>query len=1681
MLRRLISAVFVLSLVLALNGTAISDVTKGELNPVIKVDPSNERYYTISDARPQQPTFKKPEDALKVLPPGMSAPTPPYFFDVQDYTNGVPYYYWPIPDVYGDDLFNMRFTSDAGYDCEVIQAHYLMYGTAMTGTPDMRCYIWDDDMFGFPGAKLDSVDIPYAGLPTSGIAYVTAVFPGTHVFSDGEEHHLGWTMIGGIGDTLAIISDDATPPSSLEERASEFWGGMWGTMLNDWLIDVSFFILNERECTEIPYTDCYWQYYYQNLAYFWQAPHPSWGDVAYAMRYDVGGRETLQFIDVLIYDVTGHPDYPNYVFGNDDVFMTVYDDDGAGLPGAQIAQVVIPPGGYVAYPAWQRFNFDYVLTPQNNLTSNKFHIAFSSSAILGSGDFEACLSSDGTDGVGRSSSDWGGGYWVDFLSGWGLDANFIFDAYLCKDAYYECAWKWCYISMDWFWRLPDAYGDYAHAQKFLAPGEECQVMDVVWYLYDNGDPGIYTHQSEVQVYSDAGGLPGTKLAGITIGPGSAYPYVLFPGGMLVDFEPLGVTVSENYWVGIESFGPYDEGIRTLSDDGGGGCVDGLAENWMGYWELLWPYWGGGMAQDIAAIVEEKQCCIPYGGMTCYPSEDWPTYQRDYARTGHSMNAVGDAWCDLTLNWNYIHPTLGTSYPSCGPIIAYDKVVQAFSSSSVSEYKVFDLISGALLYTLAGGPIGAHVRSTPTVAMIAGYPDPILFTSGGLVGKTSAWDFNTGAPLWTRADYGTCGVNRWARFTLVNVGGIDVLVWGTTDGCVLAADALTGLLFDNVNFPGLGWMTNPVMLPLPTNISGATDGYHLYYNTFGGNGPTGVEGDVYSIDASTGLIIWQLSATSGLQGVNVWTHDSGYFNVDEGFTSGIMYDDGTIYTNSRAEAHHPTDGLFYSINAATGMVNYATLSNRVYYSTPIMDRNHVYMPTYTRWMQPPGGGNLLSFKKNTGIIDKTFTSANADRYYVDGVVSCEPEDGEYPDDLIYVFDEGGFLSCVNSVTFEEVYRRRINFGTAYALNIGMAGAIAHDVDDQVHVVFAGFNGLLFDMTKQDDRPRLQIETYNPVQAVEFGPDPTYDVWWDSVFYNSGCADLHFDYVNVDEDVCPGMAIPDFASNVDPDFMDRANKIADDLARDWFLSKYMRPNSKGLDENGMQSVREMDFEKETINRAAAGWPPYLVSVDWPIVGSVLSPGVYHSLDLTVNQPVINRGPQCFYLTVSTNDPDFFLDDPTQDPCMFVCLIGGCLLDTTTLWFGASGANYQLVSNTGRTTSDDWSPSFGIDIEGDDDAMWAGAYWHAVSQHRLAIDLHRPLFGPLEGWYSWQADPNWCDDACKPYLDATLCIGPELTKDGGQTYAALATTEVCASGVDSVQDYSLGVPGDWDWENFGAPFHNDSTMGLYVKSVTIGVNDADAGLLGSMTLEVFQFTERNSQEILDWKFGLWCDTDAGVVAGDKDSMFIDRSISTVWNTAATQFAHDAAWGFIKVPFGCGTGADHTPLKNVVTLDSDNSLYGANAGDYFDSTYYYASLPPGEYSMPNAVSQRDQSMHATLVEKDTIDADESFTFGVAVFGLHGMTDPQDPAELVPLANLVNQFAGWGRGDVNNDGAINLADIVYLAATVNVTGAPGAVPFKHLSDVNADGNIDILDVDYLIDFYFNCGPCPMGAWLCSP
>jgi len=158
---------------------------------------------------------------------------------------------------------------------------------------------------------------------------------------------------------------------------------------------------------------------------------------------------------------------------------------------------------------------------------------------------------------------------------------------------------------------------------------------------------------------------------------------------------------------------------------------------------------------------------------------------------------------------------------------------------------------------------------------------------------------------------------------------------------------------------------------------------------------------------------------------------------------------------------------------------------------------------------------------------------------------------------------------------------------------------------------------------------------------------------------------------------------------------------------------------------------------------------------------------------------------------------------------------------------------------------------------------------------------------------------------------------------------------------------------------------------------------------------------------------------------------------------------------------------------------MYSAGS-TYLDSVYHYGTLAPGAYSMPGAIAARDQSMHGTLVEHD-FTANETYTFGIGLFGFNDplIADNLNPVqpEVTALADIVNKWAGFGRGDVNNDQAVNLADIIYLADYVNA-GGNGPYPFEHLGDVDADSDVDADDVQYLIDYYFCQGQCPMGAWM---
>ncbi len=1631
MLKRLIIAVFVLSLVMALSGTAISDTGKGPLNEVIKVNPLHERFDAVSDARPVQPSFKKPASAILELPvehQGTPAPPQSSFCEFQGYYGDLAYF-WTIPDNYGDDLFNMRFTVEPEIqECTLLAGWLLMYGPAQVGEPDMRVYLWDTDGFGFPNNKLDSVTISTVGM--SGLYWVEADFPNEWIFTTGEEYHIGWTNLGGPSDVLACLSDDGFGPHSGEERASENWNGFWGSMLNDWGVDVAFVIEAERCCVELPISDCDYETYYKNITYYLAAPHPVFGDTAYAQRIKVGSSDTLKFVDVFVHDPADGS------FGNDDVYVSIYDDN-AGLPGNLLVSKTLAAGTYAAYPTANFVDFE-----ADGLVfedGNEFHVVLSSSGTV---DYESFLFSDGTDGVGRAASIWPGQPWTPLLTGWGFDGNLVVDPYLCVDPYSDCFWgNQCLAGLTYFWRLPDAYGDDANAQFMPGSGIECRVQQVEWALYDNGDPDIYTYNSEISVWTDVGGLPGAKLAGITLEPAD---YVVYPAIQTVDFTPLNVFVSGGYWIVIESFAPTPEtGIRTLSDAGGGGCLNNAAERYLGTWEYMCDGWG--VPCDIAFLADAYMCCMPFPDCNCGIVDDYWAPGGNFARNSASNVALDDAHCDLNLSWAYEHPAQGMGLYS-GPVISGTGLVANFTD----QYQRLSLADGSVVWTFTHPNLGDNLRCTPTIYTIdiAGTPTEVVFVGGGLQQSIFCIDYATGALIWAR-DFTTFGSEaiqgqtQYPSFVVLNQGGRDVVYWGTQTGKIQAADAATGVLWTPTNFPGEGWATNPVNLGATVGVSGATDGVRLFFATQPG-GP----GDVYAINADDGSIAWQLS-TFGLQGSNVYPGFAGF----ENFWSGISYyagvNGGEIYVNATVNSPaYPEDGVFYRISSTTGEPLSASVSGRSLWNHPVMDCNRVYIGTFSNWVNPPAGNNLLCFTRQNGALQWVSGAQGGDSYRATGILTCEPDQPE----LLFMFSEDGFLSCFNGRDGDEIFRRRIdrpsNIGNGFALSAN--GELA--VGD--------FWGDIFLLKKGADRARLEFLSYNAVTGLNFGTGAI-NVDFGQMFHNPGCLDLVFNGVNADENpFTPGIPLFSNADYTADELLQRAEFIADRVARDHFLQKFSRAASV----TDIDDPRDLLTRNELYNRAASAAPVWLNNIVSPAVGQNVAPGDTINLILNVQNELVGRGPNVVYIQLETNDPDFFLNDVTLAPQMKATVVGGCLEDTTYLNFGMGAANYQVVYNSGRMgyqhDSDD--NVYAFDIDGDVSVYYGGSYIWGVDTYRLAMNSPDWTSGTDYEVISMQGDPNWCDNDCKPYLQTGVSLGQYSTD--GLTYSTISGDFVCKSYIDSVQNFD-GNPDPlitaWDWTNFGGPFDDTLTMGLYAETRTIGV--ANFAPLASVTMEVLEITERNGQDVPDWFVGEYIDYDIG----SGDTIAIDRSNSVAYAYTA---GAPGVWGAVKVPFGCG----YEPLLNVKGLIGSAALWDWNA--YFDSAYIYLSNAPGHYSQNTSAG--DFEAHFTYAGHD-FGPNETYTFGVAHFGLTSVTGtPATPAEVAELAQFVNKWAGFGRGDVNNDGVINLADITYLASyVIDDATNPGPIPFKHLGDVNADGTIDAADVAYLIQFYFECGACPLGDW----
>ena len=86
---------------------------------------------------------------------------------------------------------------------------------------------------------------------------------------------------------------------------------------------------------------------------------------------------------------------------------------------------------------------------------------------------------------------------------------------------------------------------------------------------------------------------------------------------------------------------------------------------------------------------------------------------------------------------------------------------------------------------------------------------------------------------------------------------------------------------------------------------------------------------------------------------------------------------------------------------------------------------------------------------------------------------------------------------------------------------------------------------------------------------------------------------------------------------------------------------------------------------------------------------------------------------------------------------------------------------------------------------------------------------------------------------------------------------------------------------------------------------------------------------------------------------------------------------------------------------------------------------------------------------------------------------DPGDNPFVIPVDLTVEPLPQFICGDANNDGAINLLDILYLIANVynDPAGPPPDPPES--GDVNNDGSVNLLDILVLISYKYDTPPGP--------
>jgi hypothetical protein len=1045
------------------------------------------------------------------------------------------------------------------------------------------------------------------------------------------------------------------------------------------------------------------------------------------------------------------------------------------------------------------------------------------------------------------------------------------------------------------------------------------------------------------------------------------------------------------------------------------------------------------------------------------TDSWRHFAHDQQLTSASHINVGDP-NGAILRWTQGLPEAANfDCPSVAGDIVY--------ISSDKQLSAFNLITGAAVGTLNGLPeMGSSNRGNTTVAFIAALGRDVVYATGGnfngitaletnLESSPKIWSFNPGThPPGGLGITGPSYLDGQVRFnasTVLNIGGTDVLFVETEPasgfGRLWALNAATGALYP-------GWAINPIQLDQCARNGPSTDGTYLYLGTalISNTGP----GSLYKIDASNGNVIWQYTEING-----------------EGFGSGASVEGNFLYAVSSGA----TTGHHYKFDKSSNVapsVVWSSLQPLGLYGTPTIGRKFVYFPL------DGGSGGILQVSKDLGLTSRNFA----------GVDICGAAVGQVPtiltlscDDYLFAGDRNSKWWLFNTETGAAEWYR--DFGLPGA-GIVQGTALATASTGAKYAVVAlrsspitGFGQVSAYQLDAGPRPRMIQCAYDTSISVPFGTLSGNPASKLGVFENIGTAPLNFTALNILDPLPDGLAasVTNFRHTMS--LRQRLMPATDDMsATDVTLTKRQRLAGitsdrvdgewNASDYNTIMNMTAMASSKtRTSSRLAAGAATIRTSnvqLNGSAIPYALAAG--NSADLTwdYDGTGLGRGQDLNVMEFTTDDPDFNFDAVDNGSISYadysVLYVGGCLLAADTVHFNNDGS-YETVYNNGGLGDDAATATeFGFEADantpnadffdatlilaGDSVGGGAvpdfGAQWFA-SYYGTKCDRFLPDVSPISG----QCGVDILRNQLVGQKRDGGCPGTPVDIFGDKSYTEF---------VDSALEATAGSPG--------------SAIGVIVSQTEVTAYDP---LYGDFKLIHWKVQNRDGvakgpiYAATDCDWDVNSGTDNGIVSDVFDGY-------SIWDPATPTIAY----GFMNANqpslySGVDPSAD-SPYR-IAVYSNPVRVYDPAPWDMGNANKLQTTWSQLVHETPFRIvdAGQPQDVSGILCNKPLmLPANGSFELTQAVYGVDASSNTAATIEAnaAAVAKRVARWSGYARGDVNDDGFVDLADVCWLQ------GANPIYPAAYSGDVNNDGLNNGADVAQLLSFVSgNMGSQPVGAW----